>query len=34
MLTGMIKASGGDAIIYGKSILEDMTLIQKNIGLC
>ena len=24
MLTGMFKASGGDAIIYGKSILNDM----------
>jgi len=34
MLTGMIKVSGGDAVIYGKSILQDMTLIQKNIGLC
>jgi ABC-type multidrug transport system ATPase subunit len=34
MLTGMFKASGGDAIIYGKSILDEMASIQKNIGLC
>ena len=27
MLTGMIKTSGGDAIIYGKSILNEMASI-------
>ena len=25
MLTGMFKVSGGDAIIYGKSILNDIS---------
>jgi len=34
ILTGMFKATSGDAIIYGKSILKDMPSIQKNIGLC
>ncbi len=30
----MFKATSGDAIIYGESILKNMPLIQKNIGLC
>jgi len=34
MLTGMLKASSGDASIYGYSINKHSQMIQKNLGLC
>lgn len=34
MLTGMTGVSGGDAKIYGNSILTDIDAIQREIGLC
>jgi ABC-type multidrug transport system ATPase subunit len=34
MLTGMTSCSGGDARIYGNSILTDIEAIQREIGLC
>ena len=34
MLTGMLPSSGGDAEIYGKSILRDMGDIRKDTGMC
>ena len=34
MLTGMLKASAGDAHVYGFSINKEADLVQKNLGLC
>lgn len=34
MLTGVHKPSGGDATIYGSSIMEEIDEVQINLGLC
>lgn len=34
MLTGMIKPTSGDAVIYGNSLLTDTDQVRKSIGLC
>lgn len=34
MLTGMLKASKGDAIVYGKTLSKDMDSVRKSLGLC
>merc|ERR1719149_13158 len=34
MLTGLMPVSGGDATIFGMSIKTDLSLIQKNMGVC
>lgn len=34
MLTGMLKATAGDAEVYGFSINKNADLVQKNMGLC
>ena len=34
MLTGVLKPTGGDAVIYGHSINKSMDTVQKNLGLC
>jgi ABC-type multidrug transport system ATPase subunit len=34
MLTGMLDATSGDAKVYGYSILDNISVIQKNLGLC
>ena len=34
MLTGMIKATFGDALVFGKSILTDMRSIRRDLGMC
>ena len=34
MLTGMIKPSSGDAHIYGKSLVNQVDLVRKSMGLC
>ena len=34
VLTGMMEATSGDAFVYGRSILSDMNLIRRDIGLC
>ena len=34
MLTGMINATFGDALIFGKSILTDMRSIRRDLGMC
>lgn len=34
MMTGMLKPSDGNAVIYGNSIIDDADSVQKNLGLC
>jgi len=34
MLTGVLEASSGDAIVYGNSINDDIDKVQVNLGLC
>lgn len=34
MLTGMIKPSQGDAIIFGRSLLQETTEVRRSLGLC
>ena len=34
MLTGVLKATSGDATVYGQSISKDMDQVQQNLGLC
>lgn len=34
MLTGMLKASSGDAYVHGYSLSKHTEIIQKNMGLC
>jgi ABC-type multidrug transport system ATPase subunit len=34
MLTGMLKPSGGNAVVYGYKISDGMSIIQRNLGLC
>jgi len=34
MLTGVHKANGGDAYVYGSSIRKDIDTVQTNLGLC
>jgi ATP-binding cassette subfamily A (ABC1) protein 3 len=34
MLTGMLKASSGDAYVYGNSINKGIDKVQRNLGLC
>jgi len=34
MLTGMLRATKGDAIIYGNSLSRDLDQVRKNLGLC
>jgi len=34
MLTGMLKMTSGDALIYGKSVRNEIDEVRKDIGLC
>ena len=34
MLTGVLSASGGDAVVYGDSIKTNIDLVQQKLGLC
>jgi len=34
MLTGVHRPSGGDAFVYGSSIVNDLDTVQTNLGLC
>jgi ATP-binding cassette subfamily A (ABC1) protein 3 len=34
MLTGLMAADSGDAIVEGLSIRDSMDLIRKNLGVC
>jgi len=34
MLTGVHKPTGGDATVYGSSIVNDLDTVQTNLGLC
>ena len=34
MLTGLLKPTGGDATIFGHSILDSMDMIRENMGVC
>ena len=34
MLTGLITPTSGDCLMYGLSIVEDMSLIRKSMGVC
>lgn len=34
MLTGMIKPTAGDAVIYGHTLLKEIGHVRQNLGLC
>lgn len=34
MLTGMLKASSGDAIVFGQSLSSEIDEVRRRIGLC
>ena len=34
MMTGLLQATGGDAVVLGKSILTEMHSIRKEMGVC
>ena len=34
MLTGLLSPNSGDCLMYGNSIVEDMSLIRKSLGVC
>eukprot|EP00759_Apiculatamorpha_spiralis_P055716 PhF_6_TR7887/c0_g1_i5/m.11597/K05643/ABCA3; ATP-binding cassette, subfamily A (ABC1), member 3 len=34
MLTGMLPMSGGDCVVYGRSVRTDLAAIRRNMGLC
>ena len=34
MLTGMLPITSGDAFVYGKSVVTEMSLVRRDIGMC